>query len=548
MRRPSAILPTGPNARTSAVLYVLGIAFVLFVGWLDPRVADPANIGWLLDGEDRGQNAAGLTAYLRAPPAWPSTRQGLLSAPEGAPLLLTDSNPLLGLLLAPFAPILPVGAQYTGLWLLACVILQAIFAWLLLRPHASDDLSAALGTLLLAAAPVLINRVGHSNLCAHWLILWGLWIYVDPGRARRPLWWVAVLGAAALVHSYLLLMVAAIWATAVWRALLCEADRPRTLLCAAATATMVAALLSLHGLSGARFESTGTFGRFAMTLDGWWNPSNGNFEGLQYLGAGLLALCAVAAWAAWRGLIGHDARTMLGRLAWLLPAFGVLGLLALGNEWVWRGQVIARIPLSPGLIDALDPIRAAGRLFWPATYTLGFVAIALTLRLPRARFLLAGACAIQLANLGPFIATVRAGSAGAADPRDFRRTADPRWAAMVARAGSVAFHPADPYLDLALVEEVQWRAIIACRPTAMTYTARRTEATRARLAGEELAFRAGRLDPTRLYILLDQGPAWARSRVRTLDGVRFLPPSRPAPRPRCDGLPSRRASSPGSTS
>ncbi|WP_375427933.1 hypothetical protein [uncultured Sphingomonas sp.] len=91
------------------------------------------------------------------------------------------------------------------------------------------------------------------------------------------------------------------------------------------------------------------------------------------------------------------------------------------------GRVVASVPLPRGLIDALNPIRAAGRLFWPATHALSYVAIALMLRLPRARFLLAAACAIQLANLAPFIATVRAGTAGAADPRGFRRTADPRW-------------------------------------------------------------------------------------------------------------------------
>ncbi|WP_375404570.1 DUF6311 domain-containing protein [uncultured Sphingomonas sp.] len=533
MHRPPAILRTHPGPRLAAVLSVLLVAGVFFTGWLHPRVVDPTSIGWLLDGEDRGQNAAGLTAYLRAPPVWPSTRQTLLSAPEGASLLLTDSNPLVGLLLRPVAGFLPAGLQFTGLWLLACVVLQAFFAWKLLRPHASDDVAAALATLLLAAAPVLINRAGHPNLCAHWLILWALWIYLDPVRARRPAHWAAVLGLAALVHSYLLLMVAAVWATAMLRAAVREPDRLRLLGSAVLVVAVVAVLLSLHGLSGERFESTGSFGRFAMTLDAWWSPSSGNFEGLQYLGAGLLMLCAVAAWATWRGLIGADARAMLRHLAWLLPAFAVLGLLALGNEWMWRGRVVASVTLPRGATDLLDPIRAAGRLFWPATYTLSFVATALTLRLPRARFLLAGACAIQLANLLPFIASVRAGSAAAADTTSFRRTADPRWASMIAHAGSVAFHPADPSLDLALVEEVQWRAIIACRPTAMTYTARRAKATRDRLAQEERAFQAGRVDPTRLYILLDQGPAWARARIRTIDGVRFIPPIRAAPPPGC---------------
>jgi hypothetical protein len=528
MRRPPAI-----PSRLAACLSVLLVAGVMFAGWLHPRVVDPTNIGWLLDGEDRGQNAAGLTAYLRAPPPWPSTRQMLLSAPEGTTLLLTDSNPLVGLLLRPVAAFLPAGLQFTGLWLLACVVLQALFAWKLLRPHTSDAVAAALGTLLLAAAPVLINRVGHPNLCAHWLILWALWIYLDPVRARRPGPWMAVVGLAALIHSYLLLMVAAIWATAMLRACVREPGRLRLLGGAAAVVGVVALFLSLHELSGERFESTGTFGRFAMTLDAWWSASNSNFEGLQYLGAGVLLLCVVAAWAAWRGLIGADARAMLGRLVWLTPAFAVLGLLALGNEWVFAGRIVATLPLPRTVIDALDPIRAAGRLFWPATYALSFVAIALTLKLPRARFLLAGACAIQLANLFPFIATVRAGTAAAADATSYRRTADSRWETMIARAGSIGFHPADPYLDLALVEEVQWRAIVACRPTAMTYTARRTEATRDRLAREDRAFREGKLNPTRLYILLDRGPPWAQARVRTIDGVRFIPPSRPAPPPTC---------------
>jgi hypothetical protein len=67
----------------------------------------------------------------------------------------------------------------------------------------------------------------------------------------------------------------------------------------------------------------------------------------------------------------------------------------------------------------------------------------------------------------------------------------------------------------------------------MTYTARRTEATRDRLAREERAFQEGRLDPTRLYILLGRGPAWAQARVRTIQGVRFIAPSRPAPPPIC---------------
>lgn len=149
----------------------------------------------------------------------------LLSAPEGTTLLLTDSNPLVGLLL---------------------------------RPYALDDV---------AAAPVLINRVGHPDFCANWLILGALVIYLDPARARRPAPWAAVLGLAALIHSYLLLTVAAIWATAMLCAAVREPGRLRLLGGAALIVGVVATALSLHDLSGERFGSTDIFGRFAMTLD-----------------------------------------------------------------------------------------------------------------------------------------------------------------------------------------------------------------------------------------------------------------------------------------
>ena len=533
MHRSPAIFRARPGPRLTAFLAILLVAGTLFVGWLHPRVADPTNIGWLLDGEDRGQNAAGLAAYLRAPPPWPSTRQTLLSAPEGATLLFTDSNPLLGLALRPIARWLPVGIQFVGPWLLLCVVLQSMFAWLLLRRWTTDAVAAGFGTLLLAAAPVLINRVGHPNLCAQWLILWALWIYLDPRRARHPGWWMAVVGVSALVHSYLLLMVAAIWATATLRALVCEPGRGRLVAGAGLVAAMAALLVSLHGVVGETFQSTGTFGRFAMAIDAWWNPSNSNFEGLQYIGGGLLFLGAAAVFSIATGACGAQVRGMLRRLAWLLPAFAVLGLLALGDEWTWRGRVVVDLPLSPSMLAALDPIRAAGRLFWPATYALSLVVIVLTLQLQRARFLLIAACAIQIANIWPFVATVRADTASAARLHGYRRTVDPRWATLIARSGSVGFQPADPFLDLQLVEEVQWRAIMACRPTSVTYTSRQTAQTRARLAREERDFGASRLDPTRLYVLLDREPAWAVGHVRELDGVRFIAPSRPAPPPIC---------------
>ena len=531
-------------------LALLGIAAALFGAWMHWAVLDPANIGWLLDGRDRGVTAAGLASYLRAG-GWPSLHQPLLMAPEGTGLLFTDSVPLLGLLTGPAARLLPPGVQLVGLWLFACMLLQVGFAWLLVRRHAREPLAALIATALLAGLPVLFNRYGHASLCAQWLILWALWVFTDPGRARRPGWWAAVLGVAALVHPYLLLMAAAIWASAGLRALGQGGERGRTIAGMAAVAALVVGIEAWLGVFGGGYASTGTYGAFPVALDAWWNPANPGFtallpssredhgrgfEGLQYLGAGMIALVLGAAtlWLRRRG----DHR--LAGLVWLLPAFAVLLLIAIGPQPLFWGRALATAHLPPALIDALDPVRAAGRLAWPVTYALAYAALATVLRQRRATLLLAAAAALQIVDLAPMLAAIRTTSARADDRGNpFRRTADPRWAVLLAGAATVEFEPAEPFRDLQLMEEIGWRAIVACRPVRYFYVSREAAATRRRIGADTAAFRAGRIDPTRLYVLLDgRTPAALASRVERIDGVAIIAPTAPAARPgRCASSP-----------
>ncbi|MBX9815094.1 MAG: hypothetical protein K2X76_10370, partial [Sphingomonas sp.] len=140
-------------------------AWLVFVSWMNPHVLDPRRIGWLIDGQDRGQAWLGFYAYQWG--GWPGMRQHLLLAPEGAPLLLTDSLPLVSWLAA---PVLPLGWQFAGWWLLLCVVLQIAFAWALLD-RAPGPVPRLLGTVLLGALPMFFARAPHLSLCAQWLIL-----------------------------------------------------------------------------------------------------------------------------------------------------------------------------------------------------------------------------------------------------------------------------------------------------------------------------------------------------------------------------------------
>ncbi|WP_229726828.1 DUF6311 domain-containing protein [Sphingomonas alpina] len=531
--------------RRSLSFAALGaLAAMVFATWMHFGVLNPANVGWLIDGHDRGQSAIGLAAYLRAGGPWPLLHQPLLGAPEGMTLLFTDSIPLLGILLGPVARWLPPGLQFLGLWYLACIILQVGFAWAIVRPRAPDGMSAWLCAALLALMPVLINRYGHASLCAQWLILWALWLHLDPLRSRSSFWWAAVLGTAALVHSYLLLIVAAIWASAMLRALWVEPQRRRTLIGALGVAALAVAIVALHGVLGQRFASTGTYGAFPVALDAWWNPANPSysallpsspddghgFEGFQYLGAGLIALVLIGmAWSA-AGATRLATPAMPGdalrRLTCLVPALLVLAVVAIGPQPKFWGVPLWTFHLPPALTDALDPVRAGGRLFWPATYTLAVAALLVVCSMPRATLILAGALALQLVDLMPMLAAVRATSAAADSSAHYHRTRDPRWDALIAQAGTIDFQPPNPFADLALMEEVTWRAVRLCRPVRFTYAARETAGMRARLDAEARDFQAGRIEPTRLYVLLDgKVPRVLAGRVQRLDGIAIIAPT-----------------------
>ena len=531
----------------TTVLRFIALAAIVvcaFLAWMNPAILDITNVGWVLAGQDWGPTALGLAAYLQSGD-WPGTATPLILAPEGVHLLMMDGNPLLGLLLKPLAPFLPASAQFIGWWLLVSLALHVRFAWLLVKPHAPDFPSAWMGTALLILLPTLYNRYGHANLCAHWLILWALWIFVDRARSRRWLPWLAVIGTAGLVHSYMLLMVGAIWGSAMLRELVTgdAPERRRTIAMTGVVGAMAIGLVLLHGLLDPPV-STGTYGGFPMALDALINPANPSYtlflpstpnstmgyEGFQYLGAGLILLILVALVATIRT---RKTQPSTCHLRWLLPAFVVLTLLAITNVLVFHGHRILFVPMPQPVLDALDLVRGSGRLFWPVAYTMVYAAILAAYQLERRTLVLAAALVLQVADMSAMFAAIRPETALASKPGIYGATRDPRWQALVAGASAIELQPPDPHRDLRLTEEIGWRAMLACRPMRHMYVARIPRSVQARIDHDRRTFLAGRIDPTRLYILYrgEQVPAALAPRVRMLDGIAFIPPATPAPPP-----------------
>lgn len=527
---------------------MLALAMAIFVAWMNPATLIPENVGWVLRGGDWGQSSIGLNAYLRAS-NWPASATPLLLAPNGVHLLLMDANPLAGLLLAPFAKWLPAGLQVIGPWLLLCLIAHVGFAYALVRRYTPDFLSAWLGTALLTLLPTLFNRVGHATLCAHWLLLWALWIFVDPRRSRSLAHWAAVIAVAGMIHSYLLLMVGAIWASALLQELVTASDNPsrrRVCVSVAGIALLAIAIAWANGVLASGLASTGTYGNFSLSLDALWNPANPSytallpssrpiniasaFEGFQYLGAGLLALIVGALVTVFHNRRHEQQRALHVRLGWLVPALVSLTLIGVGPALRWGGVAQSELHAGPIVLASLDMVRASGRLFWPAAYTIVFWAIVTICRTgPRvATALLAAALALQIVDIAPMFAAIRANTTEASDRTIYKRTRDPRWEMIIARASAIEMEPPDPFRDLQLMEEIAWRAMRQCRPMRYMYASRLSNATAIRVNADRQMFLAGHLDPTRLYVVyaVQDAPPALRARLIFMDGVGVIAPTR----------------------
>jgi hypothetical protein len=103
----------------------------------------------------------------------------------------------------------------------------------------------------------------------------------------------------------------------------------------------------------------------STSLVGWFgdlDATGGQYEGLNFLGLGLLALIPAALWAE-KGRLAEIARRYRGVLvvAALLAAFSL-------SNWIYLGNRLFLLFPSPPRF--LTDFRAPGRFFWPVSYLL----------------------------------------------------------------------------------------------------------------------------------------------------------------------------------
>lgn len=515
-----------PDRGAAPVAALLGAALVLAV--FGPGIVPPWRTGWMLSGilgPDPVQYWLGWAFFRddawRLPPGL-SPRFGM---ELGSSIFFSDSIPLLAFLFKVLRPVLAVD-QYWGMWLLLCGALQGLFGALALRRLGMDALGQVTGAALLVLQPMLLNRMGgHFALAGQWLLLAGFWLHLAAPTARRPWGWALLAGAAALIHSYLLPMVLALWlADALRRRAWLEAP---LVLGAALAALWAAGFLSLRtGHGGAGYGSMqldllapfdgGYWSGFLPVLPGPEHPE----VGASYLGLGGLLLLPFLLRAPWQRFSGPLVLVLL-----LMLGFAVT------HRPSVAGVQATLLPLPPTLVELAGALRASERYFWPLAYALlllGMAGLARWLGPGRSGLALAVLLAVQAMDLRPGIARL----AGFFPPTEATlplRLSDPFWAEAARNAHAIRAVPAanqGPFW-----EEV---AVLAARhglATDAAYLARADAAVAARLAEAVLdRLRRGEREPGVIYVLRDQAALDAAregraASLRRVDGLWVIPPA-----------------------
>ncbi|MEO7133733.1 MAG: DUF6311 domain-containing protein, partial [Vicinamibacterales bacterium] len=355
----------------------------------------------------------------------PPGRIGNFMLPTGTALVYTDSIPLVALVLKPVQAVLPQMFQYLGAWLALSFFLQGWFGALLAARFTRHTPSVVLGGFLFATAPTLAARLMHPALCAHWLLLWSIWLYFEALEGRPRIQQHAVLGlAAGLIHPYLALMVLAVGSGPL---LLSLGPTPRPV--PSRVASLMASVLALGIVTGwwasglfsltalADLKAGGVY-ELSMNLLGPITPSGWSSmlpelpvtypgqrtEGLQYVGLGLAVLVI--------GAFGLVASRLPSSVYSWIPLIATAGLcatysaalrLSIGSHILWTIQ-------NP-VIERWLVFRAPARFFWPLLYVALALSVGLLLRRTPPRLttaILAVIILLQLVDVGPIYRRERA--------------------------------------------------------------------------------------------------------------------------------------------
>jgi hypothetical protein len=379
---------------TLEILTTCGLALLLFFYLTQGKILNISYFGWMesLENLDPTNNLIGWlffknTALLQNPLGLNEAYGRTL----GGSIVYSDSVPLLAIICKFLFKNSAQNFQYFGWWLLSCFVLQAVFATLLLRRISNDIFFRIFAATFFIFAPILTYRMvmseygGHYALCAHWLLLASILLYLR--KEFSGILWFVLIAVASGIHFYLCFMVMLFWLTDLVQKFF-EKKINLWQIFINLFASFVGLFFVLFEFGyftvGIQNSGMGGYNVFKMNLLApfdsnkiWskimpdFSQNAGEYEGFNFLGIGVIFLGVIGAISA----ANHRQKINLQKAVPLTLLSIFLFFFSLSNKISLGAVELTNFEL-PIIIRELSTIfRASGRIFWPVYYLLIFLAL-----------------------------------------------------------------------------------------------------------------------------------------------------------------------------
>lgn len=336
-------------------------------------------------------------------------------------------------------PVLPMGFQYFGYWVLICFLLQGLAALRLLSRLGVDGLVLWVGVSLFLLAPVLsfrFQQLGHHDLVAHWLILLALDQYFDDRFREWRLGALLFLALSINAYIFALVLVVVLTKSIVYTV------RQRTALGVSkilqSCAVIYVPSLIAYAAFGYLSWGDGIVGRGFFRLNGVAFVSRNYLgEDFAYLGAGVLTLLVCSIY-----LVATKPRELLQGHVILLATGLMLFVVALSPR-VAVGSWQFTYAVSDTFETLRQVFRVANRLSWVLYYHLILLAVIALHRLRVQYPVLAAVVGVTavFVQLADQVALIEKSQFGALQRVEWNVLQDDRWNQWAASVDEVVIYP-----------------------------------------------------------------------------------------------------------
>jgi hypothetical protein len=407
------------NISSEICFLIYGFLFAfLFLGIsLDISILNPANISWLTSW-DHSFHYLGWKAFRSAEWGWPLGSMNNILYPIGTVVQNADSIPLLAIIFKIFDFLLPEDFQYFGIWFLFCWSLQFYAGTKICSLYSTGFAEKVISGILFATLPLLIHRVIHPALCAHWLILFPIYFYIYQVRTGRNvsfIWSSFFTALASLIHPYLLMM-----STLILFAVIANSQRKTILKIICFITLPLISIFSNFITSGDWFTQVAPvagFGEFKADLSAFINCYNtsfwsilfkagpGTYEGYAFLGLGSLLFSPIIV-----AEVVRSSREGRRFFVLLLPVL-LMFVYSLSSPVELFGEAIFENPLYQYFSHYTQIIRSSGRFIWPIYYCIVIIMLRSCLRFKQCVIILLAITSLNLFDSSSYFK----------EPFDFRR-------------------------------------------------------------------------------------------------------------------------------